>query len=182
MGITTKKGDDGITSLLYGKKVMKNNPRVEGYGTLEELSSFMGAAKSLIREKKIKEILESIQKDLFTIGSEIATAEDSLDKLKLKISAEEVKIIEKAINDLEKKEIFEECCFYLSGDNFVSSLFEIARAVARRAERNIITLKQKKKIQNKYIWIYLNRVSDLLYLLARFYEKKHTKFKIKGAT
>lgn len=179
MGITTKKGDDGMTSLLNGKRVMKNDPRVETYGTLEELSSFLGAAKSLIGEKNTKELLETIQRDLFVMGSEIATEETSLDKLKQRIGEKEINRLEQAINGFEKKEIFEECCFYLSGDNLVSSVFEIARTVCRRAERNIVALKQKKKIQNKYIWIYLNRVSDLLYLLARFYEKTHTKFILK---
>ncbi len=179
MGITTKKGDDGMTSLLNGKRVMKNDPWVEAYGTLEELSSFLGAAKSLIKERKIKKLLESIQRDLFVIGSEIAAAEASFAKLKQKINTAEVNRLEQAITSFEKKEIFEECCFYLSGDSFVSSMFEIARTVCRRAERNIIALKQKKKVKNKNIWVYLNRVSDLLYLLARFYEKKHTKFQLK---
>jgi len=179
MGITTRKGDDGMTSLVNGKRVMKDDPQIEAYGALEELSAFLGAAKSLIKEKKVKSLLESIQRDLFVIGSKIAAEEASLGELEQKISKKEVNRLEQAIIDFEKKGIFEECCFYLSGDNFVSSIFEIARTVGRRAERNIITLKQKKKVKNKYIWIYLNRVSDLLYLLARFYEKTHTKFKLK---
>ena len=179
MSITSKKGDDGITSLLNGKRVMKNDPRVEAYGTLEELSAFLGAAKSLIKERKIKKLLESMQRDLFVIGSGIAVGEGSLSKLKQRVSEKEVNRLEQAIMDFEKKDIFEECCFYLSGDNFVSSMFEIARTVGRRAERNVITLKKKKKLKNKYIWIYLNRVSDLLYLLVRFYEKTHTKFNLK---
>lgn len=178
MGITTKKGDDGMTSLLNGKRVMKNDPRVETYGTLEELSSFLGAAKSLVKEKRIKKMLELIQRDLFIIGAEIAPARSSFDKIKQRITNKEVNHIEEAIKNLEGKKIFEECCFYLSGDNFVSSLFEIARTVCRRAERSIVALKQKKKIKNKNIWVYLNRVSDLLYLLTRFYEKKHTKIQL----
>lgn len=178
MGITTGRGDDGMTSLLHGERVMKNDPRVEAYGSVEELSSFLGAAKSLIKEKKIKKLLESMQRDLFIVGSEIATARASLGKLKQRISSTEVNRLEQVIMGLEKKKIFEECCFYLPGDNFVSSLFDIARTVARRTERNIITLKEKKKVKNKYIWIYLNRLSDLLYLLTRFYEKTHTKFQL----
>jgi cob(I)alamin adenosyltransferase len=178
MGIITGRGDDGMTDLLDGERVMKNDLRVEAYGTIEELSSFLGAAKSLVKEKKTKKLIESMQRDLFVIGSEIAAARAYLGKLKQKISSRDVKRLEEAIRDLEKKKVFEECCFYLPGDNFVSSLFDIARTIARRTERSIITLKEKKKIKNKHIWVYLNRVSDLLYLLTRFYEKTHTKFQL----
>lgn len=174
MAITTRKGDKGFTYLYWGGKVSKDNIRVEACGTLDELCSFLGLAKSLISEKRNKKLIESIQKDLFVIGAEIATKAPFLGKLEKRICNADVQRLDKVLSSLEKTRTFDECCFYLPG-NVISSSLDIARTVCRRAERRIVTMKQKGLLLNKSVAIYLNRLSDLLYLLVRSYEKKHVR-------
>jgi ATP:cob(I)alamin adenosyltransferase len=178
MAITTKKGDKGFTYLYWGGKVSKDNIRVEAYGTLDELCSFLGLAKSLIGEKRNKKLIESIQKDLFVIGAELATKAQFLGKLEKRISSADVKKLDKILSFLEKTRTFTECCFYLPG-NVISSSLDIARTVCRRAERRIVAMKEKGLLLNNSAVIYLNRLSDLLYLLARANEKKHVKLALK---
>jgi len=179
MSITTKKGDKGITSLYSGEKVSKDDLRVETYGTLDELCSFLGLSKSLIKERKLKKLIQSIQQDLFVMGAELATKPTFFSKLKKRIGKGYVDRLEKIISGLEKKKTFEECCFYLPGENLNSSVLDIARTVTRRAERLVVTLKRKGILLNDFILIYLNRLSDLLYLLARGYGKNHRKLKLR---
>jgi cob(I)alamin adenosyltransferase len=175
MSITTKKGDRGFTSLFWGERVKKDHIRVETYGTLDELCSFLGLAKSMIRNKNIKKLIEDIQKDLFVIGAEIATKPRFINRLKKRIDNGSVRLLEENIRDLERRIGFEGCCFLLPGENFISALFDVSRTIARRTERRTVTLKNKGILKNRYALIYLNRLSDLLYLLARAYEKRHKK-------
>jgi ATP:cob(I)alamin adenosyltransferase len=177
MGITTKKGDQGITSLYSGERVSKDDIRVEAYGTLDELCSFLGLSKSLIKNRKAKRLLESIQQDLFVIGAELAVNRKFFSKLEKRINNSYIGRLEKITVDLEKKKQFKECCFYLPGENCVCATLDIARTVTRRAERLVVTLKKKGILLNSFILIYLNRLSDLLYLLARSYGKNHRKLK-----
>jgi len=179
MSIITKKGDKGMTSLYYGEQISKDDPRVETYGTLDELCSFLGLSKSLIKDQKNKKLIEAIQRDLFVIGAELATKRTSLGKLEKRIDKSYIDRLEKIIEGLEKKRAFKECCFYLPGENLVSGALDISRTVARRAERLVVTLKRKGKLSNNFILIYLNRLSDLLYLLARAYGKNHRKLKLR---
>jgi len=132
----------------------------------------MGMAKSLVKDKATKGIVEGIQRDLFIIGAETATLPKSLNKLKKRINTNYVSKLEKLIRHWESKKKFEARCFYLPGENLISSSFDISRTIARRAERLLVALKRKKIIKNPDIIIYLNRLSDLLYLFARNYEKK----------
>ncbi|OGL46831.1 MAG: ATP:cob(I)alamin adenosyltransferase [Candidatus Schekmanbacteria bacterium RBG_16_38_11] len=178
MSIVTKKGDKGMTSLYWGGRIRKDHIRVETYGTLDELCTFLGLAKSLIKERETKKILESVQKDLFIIGSEIAAKPKYVGKLEYRIDSSYVKRLEESIKDLEERIKFEGCCFLLPGENFISATLDIARTITRRAERRIVTLKNKKIFKNPYILPYMNRLSDLLYLLARCYEKKHRKLEL----
>lgn len=173
MGITTKKGDRGKTQLCFGQEVSKDNIRVEIYGTLDELCSFLGLSKSVIKNSRTKNLIESIQRDLFTAGAELARVSRFVDKLKKRIGPQDVNRLERAIEDLEKKRSFEECCFYLPGENFISGTLDVARTVARRTERKIVTLKRAGLLKNRHILIYMNRLSDLLFLLARSLEKEH---------
>lgn len=172
MSITTKTGDSGKTSLFFGQRVFKNDLRVEAYGTLDELCSFMGATKSLLRDKSAKKIIEDIQHDLFILGAEIATPPRYLNKLEKRINNSFVLKLDRRIRQWESKKKFESCCFCLPGENPVSSFFDVSRTVARRAERILVALKRKKSVKNPDIVIYVNRLSDLLYLFARNYEKK----------
>jgi cob(I)alamin adenosyltransferase len=175
MAITTKKGDKGMTSLLWGTRVSKDDIRVEIYGSLDELCSFLGLARSLIAEKKTKKLIESIQEDLFVIGSEIASEPKFINRLEKRIDAEDVKRLEAILEELEKKKTFEACCFYIPGRNFVSSTLDVCRTITRRAERKVVTFKRAGKLKNPQILIYLNRLSDLLFLLARAFEERHKK-------
>lgn len=178
MSITTKKGDKGLTSLYLGGRVGKDNIRVEINGVLDELCSFLGLAKSLIRNRVDKRVIESIQQDLFVIGTEMVTTSKYIYKLKKRVDARYVGYLEQIIETLERKCKFEEKCFYLPGKSFIASTLDITRAIARRAERKVVTLKKMHLLENRNILIYLNRLSDLLYLLARKYENKPRKLKL----
>jgi ATP:cob(I)alamin adenosyltransferase len=180
MAVTTKTGDKGSTSLYWGGRVPKDHIRVEAYGNLDELCSVLGLSKSLINEKSIKGLIESIQRDLFVVGAELATKKAFIGKLKQRVDKSYIERLEKISADLEDRRTFKECCFYLPA-NPISSSLDIARTVARRAERSIVTVKRKGLLTNKFILIYLNRLSDLLYLLARRHEKKHVKLTLEEA-
>jgi len=167
MGIVTKKGDKGKTSLYQGKRVNKDHIRMEACGTLDELSSYLGLAKSMIRNKNIINIIESIQKDLFILGAEIVTEAKALKKLKKRIDSSFIDYLDRAILDLEDKKGLKVRCFQLPGASSASSILDISRTITRRAERRVVVLGRKKLISNKSILVYLNRLSDLLFLLAR---------------
>lgn len=172
MSVTTKTGDKGITSLYMGGKVAKDDARVEAYGVLDELCSFLGLAKSFIKSKKCKKLIEFIQKDLFIICAELAIKVQFVHKLKRRIGVNEVDRLEIMIKELEGKSISKMRNFCLPGENVVSGTLDVARTIARKAERRVVTLNRKGMLRNKQIIIYLNRLSDLLYLLARFCEKR----------
>lgn len=171
MSITTKRGDGGKTSLLWGGRVSKDDLRVETCGTLDELCSFLGSAKSLLKGKSEKDIVESIQEDLFTIGAEVASKPQYIERLKERVDRSDVIRLEKIIDKLESCKSPKARRFCLPGRNIVSSSLDICRTIARRAERQIVTLARKKGLRNEYCVIYLNRASDLLYLLARSCDK-----------
>ena len=140
---------------------------MEACGTLDELSSYLGLAKSMIKSKNIINIIESIQKDLFILGAEIATEAKALKKLKKRIGNSFIDCLDKVILGLEEKKGLKIKCFQLPGASSISSILDISRTIARRLERRATTLDRKKLISNKYILVYLNRLSDLLYLIAR---------------
>jgi len=167
MSIVTKKGDKGNTSLYQGKMVSKDHLRIEACGSLDELSSYLGLAKSMIKGKNIVTLIESIQKDLFILATEMVTEIKSLGKLKKRIDSSLIDHLNKAILEIEDKKGLKIKGFKLSGKSSASSVLDIARTITRRVERRVVTLARKKLLKNKYILIYLNRLSDLLFLLAR---------------
>ena len=175
MPVTTKTGDKGKTSLYCGARVAKDHISLEVCGNLDELCSCLGLSKSLIKQNSVKKMIESVQKELFIIGAELATKKEFIGKLKTRLDKNDVDRLETILVDLENTRTFKEQCFYLPGVNPVSSSLDIARTVARRVERSVVTLERKRLLSNKFILIYLNRLSDLLYLLARRHEKKHVK-------
>ena len=175
MGIVTGKGDKGYTSLYDGSRVEKSHPRVEACGALDELCSFLGLARALVKSGRVKKVLESVQRDLFVIGAEAATHSKYLKKLKKRIGPSYVKRLDGLIKHFEREKRFEERCFCLPGENLIAASLDVARTVARRAERNIVRLKAMGILKNRYIIIYLNRLSDLLHLIARNLEAKSRK-------
>ena len=166
MSIVTKFGDKGMTSICGGRRLPKDHSRLEVCGSLDELSSFLGFCKALNKTVLIKKLIESIQNDLIIIGSEIASESKNIGKLKKRIKETDIHRLEANIKSLEKK-LPKRVNFCLPGKNAVSGTFDIARAVSRRAERRLVTAKRKKILKNNCILVYLNRLSDLLYLLAR---------------
>ena len=165
MSIYTRTGDKGKTSLFDGTRVLKTHIRVESYGTIDELNSVVGVAISHIKKGKsvkVKRELEKIQHDLLDIGSGLAMPEGMpvlglIDRIK-----EFEELIDEIMNVLPKIDQF-----ILSGGTQTASFLHLARTVARRAERKIIELSQKEKIDESIVK-YINRLSDLFYAMARF--------------
>jgi cob(I)alamin adenosyltransferase len=172
MSIVTKTGDRGKTSLYCGKRVSKDDIRVEICGALDEVSSFLGMAKNASKDKNTKKVIHSIQKELISLGAEVATSAASVGKIRKRVGADSVCVLEKEIDRLEGKCAVKIRSFCIPGKGAASSALDVARAVTRCAERRSVTLLKKGMVKNPNIVIYLNRLSDLLYLLARFNEKK----------
>jgi cob(I)alamin adenosyltransferase len=160
--IVTGKGDAGFTYTRSGKKLKKDNIRIEAVGTIDELSSFIGLAKSLVKEQKLKGILKKIQKDLLVLGT--AVSGEAPENLNEKISPNHIQYLEKAINELEKNLTFEN--FVLTGDDLASSALHILHTITRRLERRVVALINNTAFEDKNALIYLNRLSDLFFLLA----------------
>ncbi len=168
MKIYTGKGDEGETGLYGGKRVSKDSSRIEAYGTIDELNSFIGLAVTEIVDENVKTLLLSIQNQLFTIGTELATPDDK--KYKIDGTPEEFySIIEKQIDKYDEK-LEELNNFVLPGGSKSSANLHICRTIGRRAERAVVSLKKSAEINNN-ILIYLNRLSDLFFVLARYENK-----------
>ena len=169
--IYTKIGDKGSTQLGDGKMVNKNSLRVDAYGSVDEANATIGL--SILRTNiKIKKILKIVQNDLFDLGADLCIP-DKKDTQKLKITKDRVDYIEEKIDNFNK-ELSSLNSFILPGGSESSTYLHIARTVTRRAERKIVTLSKKEKI-NPIIIIYLNRLSDLLFVLARYTNNKGKK-------
>ncbi len=163
MKIYTKTGDKGQTSLANGKRVSKNDIKIEAYGTIDELNSFIGLLNASLSNTQTKEKLIQIQSMLFSIGSILASVkqEQSNDLLK-NINSE---FLEKEI-DLMNNTIPELTSFILPGGNQSASYCHVIRSICRRAERNVVTLASETDIPET-ILIFLNRLSDYFFVLAR---------------
>lgn len=166
MPIYTKFGDKGTTTLLGGPIVPKDNPRVEAYGNVDELSAVLGIVISFSEVKEITDSLARIQRDLFVIGAELASKSGKGKK----ITPARISEIEREIDRLEA-ELPPLKSFVLPGGSKTASLLHHARTVCRRAERSIVTLSHKEKT-NPETLTYLNRVGDLLFMQARFVNYK----------
>ena len=166
MPIYTRTGDKGKTSLFSGKRVWKFDPRVESYGTIDELNSILGVAVSHIsnvKGKQLKQILQEVQSDLFYIGAYLADLPDSIEDINL---SKKTKELEKSIDKL-LAEIPTPTNFVLPAGGKAASFLHQARTVARRAERAMVRLAQKERVDSRVVQ-YINRLSDLLYAAARF--------------
>ncbi len=168
MKIYTKTGDKGETGLFGGERVSKNSLRIEAYGTIDELNAFIGMAVIEVSDKSIKDLLQKIQNWLFSIGADLATPDnEKTKKLNVFRTPEEYYLyIEKEIDKYESK-LEELRNFILPGGTKGASLLHICRTITRRAERMIVALNSTVKIGNNII-IFLNRLSDLFFVLARF--------------
>ena len=166
MRIYTKTGDLGETSLLGGARVPKDHLRVAAYGDVDETNAALGAVRALA-EASLEALLFSIQKDLFAIGAQLAdpTHKVASKRAKAAVTAAHVRRLEKAIDSREAK-LPPLRSFVLPGGTPAAALLHQARTVCRRAERSVVTLAREADVDPKII-VYLNRLSDLLFVLAR---------------
>lgn len=165
MSVYTRSGDKGRTSLYGGKTVSKASRRVNTYGTLDELNSFLGVILSQTKNKNLRKELTVVQNDLFEIGASLAAPATNKHQELGRYLKQRVIEFEKTI-DLNTQKLPELENFILPGGNLTGSSLHFARTLARRAERRIVELAEKEQI-NKEILVYLNRLSDLLFMLAR---------------
>lgn len=176
MSIYTKFGDKGKTSLYGGKTVSKASIKVNTYGTLDELNSFLGIVLVDLKDKNLKTKITQIQNDLFEIGASLASPATNKHELLGNYLKKRVLEFEKEIDYLTKK-LPELENFILPGGSKTGSNLHFARTLARRAERRVVELAEKEKI-NPQTLIYLNRLSDLLFTYARFINHKEKKKEI----
>lgn len=166
--IYTKTGDTGRTSLIGGTKVPKNDLRIETYGTVDELNSWLGLVSDQLNDDDVKRFLKEIQDRLFTIGSTLATDAEKESKMKLPdLHDEDVSALEKQI-DAMTEQLPPMKHFILPGGHVAVSSIHVARCVCRRAERLAVALKEHQIFVADLVIRYLNRLSDYLFTLARY--------------
>ncbi|MBS1752758.1 MAG: cob(I)yrinic acid a,c-diamide adenosyltransferase [Ferruginibacter sp.] len=166
--IYTKTGDKGKTSLIGGTKVPKSNIRIEAYGTIDELNSFIGLTADYISRQDVKTILKEIQDRLFTIGSSLACDPDKEPLLKIPdLKESDIEFLEKNI-DAMNTELKPMKSFILPGGHVAISTAHVTRCVCRRAERICVNMQEQHLEIDPLIIKYLNRLSDYLFVLARY--------------
>ena len=165
MKIYTKTGDGGTTSLFGGKKVSKGSERIEAYGTVDELNSAIGFCRSLGIPPEIDTFLEIIQKDLFRLGAELASGEGAPPPAARPVGAEDVEAIERQIDRMEQ-ELSPLKNFILPSGIPAATAAHLARGACRRAERRVVELSGKETVRGEVV-VYLNRLSDALFVVAR---------------
>lgn len=169
--ITTKVGDKGTTFLFSGQEVPKDSPRTMAYGDLDELVSVLGVARCHVLHDEIKSDILTIQRDLFVAGAELATAVDHVSLLKQRIGEAELRHFEARRDALESRIKMPDGFIIPGGSNSLGAAhLDHARAIARRLERRAVTLQRAKLIDNPNLLVWLNRLSDYLWLLARLEE------------
>ena len=169
MKIYTKTGDDGTTGLQGGSRISKSNPRIIAYGAVDEINSSLGLVLSNTLDNDISELLTKIQNDLFVAGSDLSNPD--IVTSKNRITSEMVEYLESKIDQFEK-ELTPITKFILPGGHPIASQVHFARTVTRRAETMVIVLSEKENV-NAECKKYLNRLSDLLFVLARIINKRN---------
>ena len=168
MKIYTKGGDKGETGLFGGDRVPKNSERIEAYGTIDELNSFIGLAVTEVKSEEIKALLQKIQNQLFTAGSDLATPINEKNK-KYNIPRVPEEFFKEAEEQIDRFDAKLETLqnFILPGGTKSAAMLNICRTVCRRAERRVVALNASSKIGENII-IFLNRLSDLFFVLSRY--------------
>ena len=173
MRIYTKTGDAGETRLLFGGRVPKTDPRCEAYGSTDQAVSAMGLARALSQDPRVKEVLFEVQREMFTVGAELATDADQRDKLEASfavITPEMVDRLEGLIDELDA-EIELPSAFIIPGASAASGALDLARSLLRTGERRVVELNERGLLANPELLRYLNRLSDLLFMLARYEDR-----------
>ena len=166
--IYTKTGDEGKTSLIGGTKVSKSDLRIESYGTIDELNSFIGMVSDYVQDEPVKKVLKEIQDRLFTIGSSLACDPDKEPLMKIPdLKEADIRALEEEIDRMQLI-LPPMRSFILPGGHVAVSTTHVTRCVCRRAERLCVHLKDQQEFVEPLVIIYLNRLSDYLFVLARY--------------
>ena len=169
----TKFGDLGETSLLYGGRVSKNDLHTEAYGITDEAVSAMGLARATTDDPRVKDVLRDLQRELFTIAAELATEPDKYELFQQHfqpVTQEMVSNLESIIDALEE-DVEMPKVFILPGGSPASAAIDLARCIIRTAERRVVALREAGKLTNDLIITYLNRIGDLLFVVARYQDR-----------
>ncbi|MEP7071288.1 MAG: cob(I)yrinic acid a,c-diamide adenosyltransferase [Verrucomicrobiota bacterium] len=176
MSIATKTGDRGDTALMYGRRVPKTDPRVEAYGCVDELTSALGLARATLTDASLREQVHSVQRELVNVMGELATAPEDLERYRKDgFTATNGSMVERltaAIDALEEDPALYPKDWVVPGSSLAAAALDLARTVCRRAERRVARLQSESAGFNGEILRYLNRLSDLCWLLARKVEQE----------
>lgn len=171
--ITTRKGDQGATGLLYGGRVPKSHQRTEAYGSVDEAVSALGLARALCSTPRVRDLVYAVQKDLFVVGAELATDLAHAERLQDGYT----RVTEAMVRRLDDWEVGFDAeleiprQFVIPGDTAGSAALDLARTLVRRAERRAVQLRLDGELTNDALLSYLNRLSDLCFILARYEER-----------
>jgi len=181
--IYTKTGDDGTTGLLYGGRLDKCDLRVEAYGASDEAVAVLGVARATTRDAGLRETILGLQRELFVVGAELATARENWSKLSpvkgTKVTAGMVDALEELIDDYSRRTQMPKE-FVVPGETTASAALDVARAVIRRCERRCVALQRAGELSDDEVVRYLNRLADLLFVLARHEEGGYTPLRETG--
>jgi cob(I)alamin adenosyltransferase len=167
--VTTRTGDEGYTDLLGAGRVPKYHRRPEAYGTVDEATSALGLARALSDSLELNEVVKKLQDNLYVLMAELATPPENFEKVDFKIQAEDVERVDAESARLkEQVEIGNR--FIVPGDTVAGAALDVARTIVRRAERQVARLYHEGDVKNPEALRYLNRLSDLLFILARWEE------------
>jgi cob(I)alamin adenosyltransferase len=169
--VTTGTGDTGYTGLIGAERVAKYDQRPDTFGTVDEATSALGLARAMTKNQKVKEIIYRIQNELYLLMGELATTAENYEKMGLRMTVEHVQWLEEVEESL-KQEVEIPNKFIIPGDTPDGAALDLARTIIRRAERMAVKLLHDGIIQNSEVIRYLNRLSDLVFILARYIEVK----------
>jgi cob(I)alamin adenosyltransferase len=169
--VTTGTGDSGYTGLLGEQRVPKYDPRPDTFGTVDEATSALGLARATTQDQKVKDIIYQIQQELYLLMGELATPPENYEKMGLHMTCEHVQRLEQ-VEEALKSEVEIPNKFIIPGDTPDGAALDLARTIIRRAERMAVKLLHDGVIQNGEVVRYLNRLSDLIFVLARYVEVK----------
>ena len=171
--IYTRQGDTGETGLLYGGRVSKADLRCEAYGTTDEANSALGLARALSQDARVKDILKQVQRELFIVGAELATDPSQYDSLRRHFSVVAPAMVERLERTIDELDAVVQLprSFVIPGASPASAALDLARTILRRAERHAVALKEADMLANPEVLRYLNRLSDLVFMLARYEDR-----------
>ena len=178
MSIVTKTGDQGETSLMYGRRVPKTHPRVDAYGCVDELNAALGLARAICTDKFVSEQILAAQKDLIVVMGELATDPQDRERYVKDgfplTSAAMVERVTAVIVDLEKDKSLYPKDWVIPGGTTIFAALDFARTTCRRSERQMTALMERERELNPEILRYVNRLSDFCWILARYVEKQQS--------